>query len=262
MRNAAAVRHSILLALALLLTPLAYAAETEGAAAPLDWESWQAGNEVSNTASLQRGARNFFNYCAGCHSLKYLRYSRLATDLHLTTAQLRANLMPAGATPADYVKASLAAADGVAWFGKQPPDLSLAARSRGPDWISRFLRTFYADPSSPTHSNNLQLANPAMPAVLSDLEGVKQAVFRNVEVVVDGKPSTEKRFDHFVTVVPGQLDAAQFEAFVRDTVNFLDYAGEPAQVDRRSIGVWVVLFLLVFTWFAWLLKKEYWKDVH
>jgi len=264
MPNAAAVRHSIVLALALLVAPLVHAAETEteGAAAPLDWQSWRAGNEVGNSASLQRGARNFFNYCAGCHSLKYLRYSRLATDLHLTTAQLQANLLPAGATPADYVKASLAAADGVAWFGKQPPDLSLVARSRGPDWISRFLRTFYADPSTPTHSNNLQLPNPAMPAVLSDLEGVKEAVFRNVEVVVDGKPSTEKQFDHFVTVVPGQLDAAQYEAFVRDTVNFLDYAGEPAQVERRSIGVWVVLFLLVFTWFAWLLKKEYWKDVH
>ncbi len=262
MRNAAAMRNSALLVLALLFTPLAFAAEAEGAAAPVDWESWQAGNEASNTASLQRGARNFLNYCAGCHSLKYLRYSRLASDLRITPAQLQANLLPAGATPADYIKSSLAAADAVAWFGKQPPDLSLAARSRGPDWISRFLRTFYADPASPTHSNNLQLPNAAMPAVLSDLEGVKQAVFRNVEVMVEGKPSTEKSFDHFVTVVPGQLNQAQYEAFVRDTVNFLDYAGEPAQVERRSIGVWVVLFLLVFTWFAWLLKKEYWKDVH
>ena len=262
MRNAAAMRNSALLVLALLFTPLAFAAEGEGAAAPVDWQSWVAGNEVSNTASLQRGARNFFNYCAGCHSLKYLRYSRLATDLRLTTGQLQANLMPASATPGDYITASLAAPDAVAWFGKQPPDLSLAARSRGPNWISRFLRTFYVDAASPTRSNNLQLANAAMPAVLSDLEGVKQAVFRNVEVMVEGKPSTAKSFDHFVTVVPGQFDAAQFEAFVRDTVNFLDYAGEPAQVDRRSIGVWVVLFLLVFTWVAWLLKKEYWKDVH
>lgn len=262
MRNAAALRNSVLLVIALLLAPLAFAAESEGANAPVDWESWKAGNETSNTASLQRGARNFFNYCAGCHSLKYLRYSRLATDLHITPAQLEANLMPSGATPADYIKASLAATDATAWFGKPPPDLSLAARSRGPDWISRFLRTFYVDTASPTRSNNLQLPNAAMPAVLSDLEGVKLAVFRNVEVTVDGKPSTEKTFDHFVTVSPGQLDAAQYEAFVRDTVNFLDYAGEPAQVDRRSLGVWVVLFLLVFTWIAWLLKKEYWKDVH
>jgi ubiquinol-cytochrome c reductase cytochrome c1 subunit len=262
MRNAAAMRNSLLLVFALLLAPMAYAAESEGANAPLDWEHWHAGNVTSNTASLQRGARDFFNYCAGCHSLKYLRYSRLANDLHITPAQLQANLLPSGATPADYIKASLAATDATAWFGKPPPDLSLAARSRGPDWIDRFLRTFYVDTNSPTRSNNLQLPNAAMPAVLSDLEGVKLAVFRNVEVTVDGKPSTEKRFDHFVTAVPGQLDAAQYEAFVRDIVNFLDYAGEPAQVDRRSLGVWVVLFLLVFTWIAWLLKKEYWKDVH
>ena len=262
MRNAAARLHSLLLVFALLLAPMAFAAEGEGANAPLDWESWHAGNVTSNTASLQRGARDFFNYCAGCHSLKYLRYSRLANDLHITPAQMQASLMPAGATPADYIKAAMAGPDAVAWFGKQPPDLSLVARSRGPDWISRFLRTFYVDEKSPTHSNNLQLPNAAMPAVLSDLEGVKLAVFRNVEVTVDGKPSAEKTFDHFVTVVPGQLDAVQYDSFVRDIVNFLDYAGEPAQVDRRSLGVWVVLFLLVFTWIAWLLKKEYWKDVH
>jgi ubiquinol-cytochrome c reductase cytochrome c1 subunit len=256
------MRNPVLLALALLFTPLAFAAADEGAAAPLDWQHWQAGNEVSNTASLQRGARNFFSYCAGCHSLKYVRYSRLAADLRISTDQLRADLLPAGATPADYVKASLAPADAVAWFGKVPPDLSLIARSRGTDHIYQFLKTFYADPSSPTRSNNLALSNAAMPAVLSELEGVKEAVFRNVEVNVEGKATTEKRFDHFVTVVPGQMNEAQFNGFVRDTVNFLDYAGEPAQVDRRSIGVWVVLFLLVFTWVALLLKKEYWKDVH
>jgi ubiquinol-cytochrome c reductase cytochrome c1 subunit len=115
--------------------------------------------------------------------------------------------------------------------------LSLIARSRGPDKIYRFLKTFYLDPSRPTRSNNLVLNNPAMPAVLSELEGVKAAVFKN------------KQFDHFVSVSPGQLTPAQFDNFVRDTVNFLDYAGEPAQDDRRSIGVW-------------MLKKEYWKDVH
>ncbi|MDE2219559.1 MAG: cytochrome c1 [Gammaproteobacteria bacterium] len=256
------MRKTVLLAAACLFTPLAIAAADEGAAAPLDWQHWQAGNEVSNTASLQRGARNFFGYCAGCHSLKYLRYSRLASDLRISPDQLKADLLPAGATPADYVKSSLAADDAVAWFGKVPPDLSLIARARGPNHVYQFLKTFYADPSTPTHSNNLALVNPAMPAVLSDLEGVKEAVFRNVEVTVDGSVTTEKRFDHFVTTVPGRLNAAQFDGFVRDTVNFLDYVGEPAQVERRSIGVWVVLFLLVFTWIALLLKKEYWKDVH
>ena len=236
--------------------PAAPAAET------VPWETWQAGNEVSNVASLQRGFRNFMNYCAGCHSMKYVRYSRVATDLKIPTGMLKADLLPDGAAPADYIHASLQGPDGVAWFGKEPPDLSLIARSLGVDKSYRFLKTFYLDPSRPTRTNNLVLDAAAMPAVLSDLEGVKAAVFRDVKVTVDGRTMTEKKFDHFVTVVPGRMSGPEFDAFLRDTVNFLDYAGEPAQVDRRSIGVWVVLFLLVFTWFAWLLKQEYWKDVH
>ncbi len=167
------MRKSALFAIAFLYAPLVLAAEGEGVAAPLDWQHWQAGNEVSNTASLQRGARNFFSYCAGCHSMKYLRYSRLAADLKIPTGQLKANLLPDGATPADYVQASVAPADAVAWFGKEPPDLSLIARSRGPDRIYRFLKTFYVDPSSPTRSNNLVLNNPAMPAVLERSRGRK-----------------------------------------------------------------------------------------
>ena len=106
------------------------------------------------------------------------------------------------------------------------------------------------------------LAGTAMPAVLSDLGGVQAAVYRNVERVVEGKTVTEKEFSHFETTTPGRLTPAQYDEFVRDTVNFLDYASEPTQVARRSIGVWVVLFLLMLTWMAWLLKKEYWKDVH
>jgi ubiquinol-cytochrome c reductase cytochrome c1 subunit len=245
------MRNSVLavavLGVAQLLQP---ALAAEEAAAPLDWQGWHAGNEVTNTDSLQRGARDFVSYCSGCHSMKYLRYSRMAKDLKIPTEQLKTYLLPPGATPADYFQASIVPADAVAWFGKEPPDLSLIARSRGPDKIYKFLKTFYLDPSRPTRSNNLVLNNPAMPAVLSELEGVKAAVFK------------DKQFDHFVTVSPGQLTAAQFDGFVRDTVNFLDYAGEPAQADRRSIGVWVVLFMLTFTWMAWLLKKEYWKDIH
>jgi ubiquinol-cytochrome c reductase cytochrome c1 subunit len=244
---------------------LAAAGAAEPAAAEsraVDWASWHAGNDVRNTASLQRGARNFTNYCLGCHSLKYMRYSRMAEDLHIPEAELKANLIPTGAKPADYMLTSMPAADGAAWFGKTPPDLSLIARARGADYLYRFLKTFYADPAVASGSNNLQLANAAMPAVLSELEGVKQAVFVNREVRVDGKPVTEKVFDHFEITTPGSMDAAQFDAFVRDTVNFLDYAGEPVQTTRVDIGIWVILFLLVFTWLAWLLKHEYWKDVH
>ncbi|MFO1400249.1 MAG: cytochrome c1 [Steroidobacteraceae bacterium] len=258
---------SATLAFALMAAPLLGAAESAAPAAgaeskPLDWKSWQAGNDVRNTTSLQHGARNFVNYCFGCHSLKYLRYSRMADDLGIPEAQLRANLMPAGGKPGDYMISTLAVADGEAWFGKAPPDLSLMARARGVDYLYRFLKTFHADPATASGSNNLQLANAAMPAVLSGLEGVKRAVYVTHETTVDGKPVTEKVFERFEMVAPGTLTEAEYDDFVRDTVNFLAYAGEPAQAKRVDIGIWVVLFLLAFTWLAWLLKKEYWKDVH
>jgi ubiquinol-cytochrome c reductase cytochrome c1 subunit len=250
------------MALLALATPLVLAAEAANDAKPVDWQSWRAGNEVDNLASLQRGARNFLNYCVGCHSLKYMRYQRMADDLKIPTATLNADLVQPGSINLDYITSALAASDGEAWFGKAPPDLSLIARSRSSDYLYRFLKTFYSDPSRPTGSNNLALAGAAMPAVLSELEGVKQAVYRNVTVVVDGKPTVEQQFDHFEVTAPGNMTEQQFDGFVRDTVNFLDYVGEPAQVDRRSMGIWVVLFLLVLTGFAWLLKREYWKDVH
>ncbi len=234
------------------------AAEAES----LDWEGWRADNKVDSINSLQRGARNFMNYCVTCHSLKYLRYSRMAQDLEIPTDLLEKNLMPIQASPNDYITTSLRAADGAEWFGKEPPDLSLMARARGVDHIYRFLKTFYTDPTRPTLTNNLQLVGAAMPAVLSDLGGVQEAVYRNVERVVDGKAVVEKEFSHFELTTPGRLTPQEFDEFVRDTVNFLDYAGDPTQVARRSVGVWVVLFLLVATWLAWLLKKEYWKDVH
>jgi ubiquinol-cytochrome c reductase cytochrome c1 subunit len=255
----------ITLALSLLFAPLLLAAAepaAEPAAEAVSWRNLHAGNEVGNISSLQRGARNFSSYCLGCHSLQYMRWSRLGGDLKIPMELLKANLIPPGGKPADYIKTSLRAEDAVAWLGKEPPDLSLIARSRGVDYLYRFLKTFYVDPARPSRSNNLQLENPAMPAVLSELEGVKSAVFKNAEVMVDGKATTQKVFDHFEQVSPGQLSAAQYDEFVRDTVNFLDYAGEPAQVDRRSMGVWVVLFLLTFTAIAWFMKKEYWKDVH
>ena len=155
------------------------------------------------------------------------------------------------------------AADAATWFGKTPPDLSLMARARGTDYLYQFLKTFYADTSKSTGANNLRLEGTAMPHVLSELEGVKKAVFRTEQKQgEDGKPRSERVFEKFETVVPGRLSEADYDAFVRDTVNFLDYASEPAQVQRRHLGVFVVLFLIAFTWLAMLLKKEYWKDVH
>jgi ubiquinol-cytochrome c reductase cytochrome c1 subunit len=224
----------------------------------VDWQAWRAHNQITDTSSLQRGASNFVNYCLGCHSLKYMRFERMAKDLHISDEQLRKNLIPTGAKPTDYMISSFPKADAEAWFGRQPPDLSLITRSKGTDYVFQFLKGFYVDESRPTRSNNLALPGAAMPAVLSDLEGVKRAVFGTGESSEHGGKLVER----FEQVSPGALTPAQYDAFVRDTANFLQYVGEPSQVERESIGIWVVLFLLVFTWFAWLLKREYWKDVH
>jgi ubiquinol-cytochrome c reductase cytochrome c1 subunit len=229
------------------------------AAAGVDWQSWTAGNEVKDTASLQSGAANFVNYCLACHSLKYVRWSRMAKDLNISDELLRKSLLPAEAKPADYITSTFPQADAEAWFGKLPPDLSLITRSKGVDHTFRFLKGFYVDSTKPTGTNNLALDGASMPAVLSDLEGVKEVVFAEH---AEGDAHAGKAVERFEYVAPGRMTAAEFDGFVRDTVNFLDYAGDPSQVERRGIGIWVVLFLLVFTLFAWFLKKEYWKDVH
>jgi ubiquinol-cytochrome c reductase cytochrome c1 subunit len=240
--------------------PAAEAAKPAGAAAAeeqLEWESWRANNDTSNVTSLQLGARNFMNYCVTCHSLKYMRYSRMASDLHVSTEQLQKNLMPIEAKPADYITTTMNPTDAANWFGKAPPDLSLIARARGVDYLYRFLKTFYTEGGNAAVSYNLAFeteakvhAPLAMPAVLSDLSGVQSPVY-----------DASHKFVRFETT-PGRMTQAEYDGFVRDTVNFLDYVSEPSQVDRRSIGIWTVLFLLVFTWLAYLLKQEYWKDVH
>jgi ubiquinol-cytochrome c reductase cytochrome c1 subunit len=256
-------RAPALLAICLLGGSAAFGAEADkggAGAAQLDWKDWHVQNDLNSVASLQRGARNFMSYCSGCHSLKYERYARLGKDLQIPNELLTKNMLPPGEKPTQYILTSMPAADAQNWFGKTPPDLSLMARARGRDYIYRFLKTFYFDPSRPTGANNLQLPATAMPHVLSELEGLKKAVYHR-ERAPDGK-STVEVFDHFEPLVPGRLNPAQYDDFVRDTVNFLDYVSEPTQIQRRNLGIWVVLFVLVFTWLAWLLKREYWKDVH
>lgn len=243
---------------ALLLTGPALAAEEGHGATGVDWQAWTAGNQIWNTASLQRGATNYVNYCLGCHSLKYVRYSRMARDLRIPDAQLRASLIPTGARPTDYMMSTFPRAEAEAWFGKAPPDLSLTARAKGTDYIYQFLKGFYVDTSRATGTNNLALDGAAMPAVLSSLEGVKAAVFAEGPA---GGGHGGKYVERFEQVSHGRLTPEEFDRFVRDTTNFLAYAGEPSQLQRRAIGIWAVLFLLVFTLFAWMLKKEYWKDV-
>ncbi len=219
----------------------------------------QANNDVANTASLQRGARNFVNYCMGCHSAKYVRYSRLAADLGLTEAQVMENLMFTGDAIHDTMQIALPQDAAARWFGTAPPDLSLIARARGTDYIYSFLKSFYLDPKRPTGVNNLVLPGTSMPHVLWELQGYQAAVY-------DGESdpahdAVHKKFKGFELAQPGLLTPAEYDQFVRDTVNFLDYIGEPMQLQRRSLGFYVLGFLLVFFLLAFLLKKEYWKDV-
>lgn len=226
---------------------------------------WQraADNEVANLPSLQRGARNFMSYCSGCHSLKYIRYSRVAEDLKISDKLRDELLVKPGEKFSDYIIASMPAADAQEWFGKPPPDLSLVARSRGSDWVFNFLTTFYADPASrQTGVNNLQLPGTAMPHVLASVQGVQTAVWDNVEHKgPDGKAVVTTVFKEFAPGVAGSLSPMQYDEFARDTVNFLQYVSDPSQLERQGLGIWVVLFLLMFTGIAYMLKAEYWKDV-
>jgi ubiquinol-cytochrome c reductase cytochrome c1 subunit len=217
-----------------------------------------AGNDIHNVASLQRGARNFMNYCSGCHSAQFVRYNRIAADLQIPESELKANLMFTGGRPFDTIRTSMNAEDARRWFGNAPPDLSLIARSRGTDYLYTFLKTFYADPTKPMGTNNLVLPGTAMPHVLAPLQGLQVAEFESVQ---HGGGATSEEFRQFQLAQKGALTPAEYEGFVRDTVNFLEYIGEPVQAKRQRLGVWVILFLLLFTVLAWLLKKEYWKDV-
>ena len=245
--------------LALLLSAGAVSANEGGHA------SWmgKADNEVANLPSLQRGARNFMNYCSGCHSLKYVRYSRVAEDLKIPDNLRDEFLVKPGAKFSDYIKASMPEKDAIEWFGKAPPDLSLVARSRGPDWIYNLWMTYYADPASrQTGVNNLQFPGTAMPHVLASLQGVQTAVWKNVEHKGEGgKVEHTAEFEKFEPGVAGSLSPEKYQEFVRDTVNFLEYVSDPTQLEREGLGIWVVLFLLMFTGIAYMLKKEYWKDV-
>jgi ubiquinol-cytochrome c reductase cytochrome c1 subunit len=217
-----------------------------------------ANNDVTNTASLQRGAANFVNYCLGCHSAQYVRYNRLAADLGLTEEQLVENLMFTGDRPHDTMRSAMNADDAKRWFGVRPPDLTLIARSRGTDYVYTFLRSFYLDPAKANGVNNLALPGTAMPHVLWTLQGYQEAVW---EGEMDGQGVAQKHFKEFNLASPGSMTAEEFDEFVRDTVNFLEYIAEPAQMQRRSLGFPVIAFLIVFTLIAWALKKEFWKDV-
>ena len=218
------MKTRIKLKLALASTILSFSVLAAG-----DLHLEHANTDISDTASLQNGAKLFMNYCSGCHAIRFMRYNRIAKDLNLNDSLVAEHLMFAGDKPGETITTAMSEEDAAKWFGSAPPDLSLVARSKGTDWIYSYLKGFYEDDSKIFGVNNIVLANAAMPDVLWSLK--------------EGKSETE------------------FDQDVRDITNFLDYVGEPAKLIRTSLGVWVLLFLGVLFVLTYLLKKEYWKDV-
>lgn len=216
-----------------------------------------AGTDLNDKASLQRGAGLFMSYCSGCHALSMHRYSRIASDLDLPPELVEANLMPRQAKIGENIHTGINAGDGAAWFGKAAPDLSLIARAKlgGPDYVYSYLKGFYVDESRPLGWNNTVFPGASMPNVLWELQGIQRPVYDQGH---DGATHLAK----LELASPGRLGPEEFDRVARDISAFLQYVAEPAALKRESVGVWVILFLAFFTFIAYLLKVEYWRDVH
>ncbi len=238
----------IIIALVLAaMPPLCTAAESQ---VPLD----SVYVNLNDKASLQRGARLFVNFCLSCHSASFMRYNRMANDLDISEDLLKENLMFASGKTGALMKTTMPADDAKKWFGVAPPDLTVVARVRKPEWIYTYLRSFYLDEASPSGWNNTLFENVAMPHILYELQGSQRAVFKEENGVTE--------FDRFELQEPGTMTPAEYDNAMRDLTNFLVYLGEPAKLKRYTIGVFVILFLIMLTVLSYLLKKEYWKDIH
>jgi len=213
--------------------------------------------DPGNKASLQRGARNFMNYCSGCHSAKYVRFKTIGKYLELSEEQLIENLMFNAEKTFETINTAMPASSAQRWFGTAPPDMSLMARAKGADYIFSFLRGFYLEPDSPTGVNNRVLGGTSMPHVLWELQGYQKALFSSH---TEGGV-TSHSIDGFELVIEGSMTDEDFDDFVRDTVNFLAYISEPIRSERRKLGVWVLMFLIFFWILSVMLKKQIWKDV-
>lgn len=239
-----------------LLALLAGLLVSFGAAAAAGGPTQQSGTDLGDRASLQRGAQLYMNYCSACHSLKYLRYSRMAEDLGLSEDEVMTNLNFTGAKFGEHIEVAMPAANAEKWFGKMPPDLSLIARVRGSDWIYTYLKSFYLDESRPLGWNNRLFPNASMPNPLWEMQGLQHARYGKADA------AGERPVEALEITQPGSQTPQQFDQTARDITAFLEYAGEPAALKRESLGVWVVLFLVFLAFLAWLLKAEYWRDVH
>ena len=188
-----------------------------------------ANTDINNIISLQNGAKLFFNYCSGCHAIEFMRYQRIADDLKIDPTLVKKDFMFTNKKIAQTISTAMRPDDAINWFGAVVPDLSLTARSRGIDWIYSYLRGFYLDSSRPFGVNNHILIGASMPDVLSNRKK--------------------------------KLSQAEFDSDISDITNFLDYVSEPIQLQRKNIGINVLIFLTILLILSYLLKKEYWKDV-
>jgi ubiquinol-cytochrome c reductase cytochrome c1 subunit len=256
-------RASVLatLTLAVSLVPLFAMASEEG-------EMASAQIDLRDKASLQHGAGLYMNYCSGCHSLNYQRYSRTAKDLGLSEKDMQDNLIFSSAKIGETMSTGMNADDAGKWIGKAPPDLSVEARTKeqGPDWIYNYLKSFYVDEARPLGWNNTVFPGATMPNVLWEMQGVQHAL---TEPRHGEEPCKMGEYQNACisgfTIPEGQkgtMSPEEFDRAARDISAFLAYVGEPAALKRESLGVWVVLFLAFFTFIAYLLKTEYWRDVH
>lgn len=214
--------------------------------------------DTADIQSLQRGARIFVNYCTGCHSAAYMRYNRLGADLGISEAVLKSNFMFGTDKTGNTMDSAMRGADAIRFFGVAPPDLSVIARSRGTDWLYGYFMTFYRDPARPLGVNNLKFRDVAMPHVLWELQGYQKPVYKTIEHPDGSKSEILEKLEQ---ETPGTLAPEEYRRTIHDLVNFLVYLSEPAIMQRQKIGTWVIIYLLVFLVLAYLLKKEYWKDV-
>ena len=222
--------------------------------------------------SLQRGLVTFMQYCAGCHSTEYQRFERTATDLEIPVKLFEEYLLPAGKKIGDLGTIAMPSDEAAEWFGAPPPDLTLSTRKRGNDWVYTYLKTFYTDPSRPLGVNNLVFEKVGMPHVLQPLQGEQRLVCTNAPVRENGVVQTDPLTGNpiladqcgVLEVVEGtgQLTADEYDRVIYDLVNYMAYIAEPSRVDAERIGTYVLLFLFVFGIIAYLLKREYWRDVH
>lgn len=218
-----------------------------------------ANNDISNLASLQRGAKYFMNYCFGCHSTQYQRYERVADDLDIPHVLMMDNLVfNPNAKIGDLIINAMSTEYANTSFGTAAPDLTLVARVRGVDWLYTYLRSFYRDPSRPFGVNNVLFPNVGMPHVLEELQGTPM---KETEIeIIDGEEVI--KIIGTSSMNNGELSPEEFDNAVRDIVNFLDYSAEPMQLERQRLGFWVIGFFVIFLVLSILLKKEYWRDVH